>query len=226
MLERNPFETLDQTGVGRLIEIGVGARPRREARTQARHLRRARRRPGLGRVLPPRRPGLRVVLAVPRADRPACRRAGGAGSGRLAGDERRRRRIHARRPGRLPVAVVIDVLRATTTITRRWTAATARCWPAATSTRRASWPARWPAARCWPASGSASSRRASTSATRRSEFEGEPRAETIVLTTTNGTRAIVTAAGHAEAVVIGSLLNLLACASKVARTARSGAATC
>ena len=44
------------------------------------------------------------------------------------------------------------------------------------------------------------------------EFEGEPRAETLVLTTTNGTRAIVTAAGHAEVVVIGSLLNLLSCA--------------
>ena len=53
-----------------------------------------------------------------------------------------------------------------------------------------------------------------------SEFEGDPRAETIVLTTTNGTRAIVTAAGHAEVVVIGSLLNLLSCASHVARTAR------
>ena len=37
-----------------------------------------------------------------------------------------------------------------------------------------------------------------------SEFEGDPRAETVVLTTTNGTRAIVTAAGHAEVVVICS----------------------
>ena len=47
---------------------------------QARHLRRARRRPGLGRVLPRDRPRLRVVLAVPRADRAARRGAGRAGS--------------------------------------------------------------------------------------------------------------------------------------------------
>ena len=42
----------------------------------------------------------------------------------------------------------------------------------------------------------------------------------MVLTTTNGTRAIVTAAGHAETVALGSLLNLLSCSSKVARIAR------
>src|SRR5919204_3261371 len=36
----------------------------------------------------------------------------------------------------------------------------------------------------------------------------EPRAETIVMTTTNGTRAIVAAAAHCETVVLGSMLNL------------------
>jgi 2-phosphosulfolactate phosphatase len=36
----------------------------------------------------------------------------------------------------------------------------------------------------------------------------EARAETLVLTTTNGTRAIVAAATHAETVLVGSLLNL------------------
>ncbi len=36
----------------------------------------------------------------------------------------------------------------------------------------------------------------------------EPRAETLVMTTTNGTRAIVTAAANAEHVFSGSLLNL------------------
>jgi 2-phosphosulfolactate phosphatase len=36
----------------------------------------------------------------------------------------------------------------------------------------------------------------------------EPRAEALVLTTTNGTRAIVTAAGDCETVLAGSLLNL------------------
>src|SRR5919202_3997758 len=36
----------------------------------------------------------------------------------------------------------------------------------------------------------------------------EPRAETVVMTTTNGTRAIVTAAAHCGTVLLGSLLNL------------------
>ncbi|MGH3022997.1 MAG: 2-phosphosulfolactate phosphatase [Gaiellaceae bacterium] len=38
----------------------------------------------------------------------------------------------------------------------------------------------------------------------------EPRGETVVLTTTNGTRAIVAAAAGAETVLVGSLLNLAA----------------
>jgi 2-phosphosulfolactate phosphatase len=41
----------------------------------------------------------------------------------------------------------------------------------------------------------------------------EPRAETVVMTTTNGTRAIVAAAANAELVVLGSLLNLTAVAT-------------
>ena len=36
----------------------------------------------------------------------------------------------------------------------------------------------------------------------------EPRAETVVMTTTNGTRAILTAAAHCGTVVLGSMLNL------------------
>jgi 2-phosphosulfolactate phosphatase len=49
----------------------------------------------------------------------------------------------------------------------------------------------------------------------------EPRGETVILTTTNGTRTIVAAAAGAEAVLVGSLLNLAA----VADAARdSGAA--
>ena len=43
----------------------------------------------------------------------------------------------------------------------------------------------------------------------------EPRAETLILTTTNGTRAIVTAARSCEAVLLGSLLNLDALAREV-----------
>jgi 2-phosphosulfolactate phosphatase len=41
----------------------------------------------------------------------------------------------------------------------------------------------------------------------------EPRAETLILTTTNGTRAIVTAAADCDEVLIGSLLNLNAVAT-------------
>jgi 2-phosphosulfolactate phosphatase len=47
---------------------------------------------------------------------------------------------------------------------------------------------------------------------------GEPLGETVILTTTNGTRAIVAAAGHAEVVLVGSLLNL----DVVAAAARVG----
>jgi|1186.fasta_scaffold399603_1 2-phosphosulfolactate phosphatase len=54
-----------------------------------------------------------------------------------------------------------------------------------------------------------------------SEFAGTPLGPTLVLTTTNGTRAIVAAADHADAIVIGSLLNLVSCAAHVARAARA-----
>ena len=52
--------------------------------------------------------------------------------------------------------------------------------------------------------------------------EGPPLGETLVLATTNGTRAIVAAAADAEAVLIGSLANLTACAAQAARIARDG----
>src|SRR6266850_2090317 len=44
----------------------------------------------------------------------------------------------------------------------------------------------------------------------------EPRAETLILSTTNGTRAILEAARRAEEVVLGSLLNLDAVARAAA----------
>jgi 2-phosphosulfolactate phosphatase len=44
----------------------------------------------------------------------------------------------------------------------------------------------------------------------------EPRAETLVLTTTNGTRAIVTAAADCDLVLVGSLFNLSAVAAAAA----------
>jgi 2-phosphosulfolactate phosphatase len=45
------------------------------------------------------------------------------------------------------------------------------------------------------------------------EFLGEPQAETVIFSTTNGTRAIVTAAGRCGEVLLGSLLNLEAVAA-------------
>ena len=87
-----PFVTIDQEGVGELIRIAVerGAHPQRH---QARHLRRARRRPGLGAFLPRGRPRLRLLLALPRADR-APRLVHGGGEQRPAGRDQRRRAWH------------------------------------------------------------------------------------------------------------------------------------
>jgi 2-phosphosulfolactate phosphatase len=53
----------------------------------------------------------------------------------------------------------------------------------------------------------------------------EPRAETLILSTTNGTRAILTAAERCDEVVLGSLLNLDAVA-RAARTAGDVALLC
>jgi 2-phosphosulfolactate phosphatase len=48
------------------------------------------------------------------------------------------------------------------------------------------------------------------------EFAGPPKARTLILTTTNGTRAILTAAARCEVVLLGALVNL----SAVTRAAR------
>ena len=87
VLERNPFEILDQSGRRRPDADRRRAGERREGRPEARHLRRARRRARVGRVLPRARARLRLLLAVPRAARPACRCAGrarGAGVSRTS----------------------------------------------------------------------------------------------------------------------------------------------
>ena len=79
----SPFESIDVDGVGRLVTIAVeegrAARPGPEDR----RLRRARRRPGVGALLPRRRARLRVLLAVPRAGGPPRGRPRGRGDGRL-----------------------------------------------------------------------------------------------------------------------------------------------
>jgi 2-phosphosulfolactate phosphatase len=49
------------------------------------------------------------------------------------------------------------------------------------------------------------------------EFAGPPKARTLILTTTNGTRAILTAASQCDVVLLGSLLNLSAIAEATRR---------
>ena len=80
---RDPFVSLDVEGVGELIALAAERGRAAQARPQARHLRRAWRRSGQHRLLRERRPRLRLRLALPRADRPARRGAGGA-AGRRA----------------------------------------------------------------------------------------------------------------------------------------------
>ena len=77
LLARNPFETIDQSGVGELVRVAVERGRAAKAGHQARRVRRARRRPRVDHLLPRRRPRLRLLLAVPGADRPAGRRPGG-----------------------------------------------------------------------------------------------------------------------------------------------------
>ena len=54
----------------------------------------------------------------------------------------------------------------------------------------------------------------------------EARARTLILSTTNGTRAILTAAAHAEEVVLGSLLNLAAVARHASERGGDVAVVC
>ncbi len=86
ILERDPFASIDTVGVGQLVRMGVEKGREARARPQARHLRRARRRPGVDPLLRERGARLRELLAVPRAGGPAGGGAGGAGgaSRRLA----------------------------------------------------------------------------------------------------------------------------------------------
>ena len=71
ILERDPFQSIDTVGVGQLVAMAVREGEEDAARHQARHLRRARRRPVVGALLPQGRPELRQRLAVPRARRAA-----------------------------------------------------------------------------------------------------------------------------------------------------------
>ena len=58
------------------------------------------------------------------------------------------------------------------------------------------------------------------------EFAEGAKARTLILTTTNGTRAILTAASRCEVVLLGSLLNLSALAAEVRRAGGDVAIVC
>ena len=76
ILPGDPFVSIDQEGVGALVEMAAERGRATRAESEARHLRRARRRSGLGQVLPQGRPRLRLLLALPGADRAAGRGPG------------------------------------------------------------------------------------------------------------------------------------------------------
>ncbi len=78
ILPRNPFETID-AGVAEVVRIAVEKGRQTNPEDQARRMRRARRRPGVGADLQRPRLGLRVLLAVPRPAGPPGRRAGDLG---------------------------------------------------------------------------------------------------------------------------------------------------
>ncbi len=78
LIPRDPFQTIDFDGVGGSDENRRGKGPGDAQRSQDRHLRRARRRPGLGEVLPQDWAELRQLQPVPSADRPP-----GGGTGRI-----------------------------------------------------------------------------------------------------------------------------------------------
>ena len=103
ILEKDPFASIDVEGVGALVRTGVQLGRQDEARSEARHLRRARRRPGVDPLLREDRPRLRQRLAVPDSGGAPRRRAGGA-----VGQGRRLTTIYVHRNGRSEQVTSID----------------------------------------------------------------------------------------------------------------------
>ena len=89
VIEDDPFQVLDQAGVGKLIADGLRARPEDPARSQARHLRRARRGARRRGLLRPAGDELCLLLALPGADRAAGGGTGGARGARHDGPHSR-----------------------------------------------------------------------------------------------------------------------------------------
>ena len=88
----SPFETIDRDGRRPAGPHRRRGGPRGPTRPEDRRLRRARRRPRLGALLPRGRPGLRLLLAVPGAGGPPGGGPGRPGRGRHCGRSGRCRR--------------------------------------------------------------------------------------------------------------------------------------
>jgi len=124
-----------------------------------------------------------------------------------------------------PVGIVVDVLRATSTITQALAAGYARvlCCAEIDEARAlaaSEGPARLAGERrleAIPGFDFGNSPR---------ELEGEPAAGTLILTTTNGTRLFVAAAERYERVYVGSLLNLDAVAAAARESGEEVAVLC
>jgi len=138
-------------------------------------------------------------------------------------------RVHvAFTPGELtpaPVGIVVDVLRATSTMTQALAAGYRRVLCCAEIED-----ARMLAASEGPAKLAGERRLEHIEGfdfgNSPREVAGEPAAETLVLTTTNGTRLLVAAAARFEQVLVGSLLNLGAVAAAARATGKDVAVLC
>ena len=124
-----------------------------------------------------------------------------------------------------PVGIVVDVLRATSTMTQALARATGASSAAPRSTRRGRWRETEGPAKL------AGERRLEhiegfDFGNSPAEVAGEPAAETLILTTTNGTRLLVGAAERFERVYVGSLLNLDAVAAAARETGEDVAVLC
>ena len=124
-----------------------------------------------------------------------------------------------------PVAIVIDVLRATSTICQALASGTSGSSAVQRSTTRGRSPRRE-----GPAKLAGEQRLEQIEGfdfgNSPRELEGEPAAETLILTTTNGTRLLVAAAERFERVYVGSLLNLDAVAAAARESGEDVAVLC
>jgi 2-phosphosulfolactate phosphatase len=124
-----------------------------------------------------------------------------------------------------PIGVVVDVLRATSTMTQALAAGYRRVLCCAEIDEARSLAEREESARL------AGERRLEhiegfDFGNSPREVAGEPAAETLILTTTNGTRLLVSAAARFEHVYVGSLLNLAAVAAAARAEGRDVAVLC